>query len=157
MDRPWTHGSDRAHDARGHRLDVVPLLYAPEFGGIAPGPDGNMWFSEITTPQIGRIDVPGSAASGDAAAADSTAVEAPPTVRLVGVRRRAASLTITLRAGQPGQLDGRAALVRIKHVRIRRGGPSSACARPRSGARDARSPRGGSRCASRSPRPRGGR
>ena len=108
----------------GTVIDVVPLLYAPEFGGIAPGPDGNMWFSEITTPQIGRIDVPGSAATATAAAADPTAVEAPPIVRLVGVRRRAASLTITLRAGQPGRLDGRAALVRIKHVRIRRGGPN---------------------------------
>ncbi len=106
----------------GTVLDVVPLLYAPEFGGIAPGPDGNMWFSEVTTPQIGRIDVPGSAATATAAAADSGAVEAPPTVALVGARVSGASVRITARAGQPGELDGRAALVRVKHVRIRPGG-----------------------------------
>jgi virginiamycin B lyase len=106
----------------GTVVDVVPLLYAPEFGGLTAGPDGNLWFSEITTPQIGRIDVPGSAAA-TAAAADPSAVEAPPTVRLIGTRRRGATLRITLRAGQPGHLDGRAALVRIRHVRLRPRGP----------------------------------
>ena len=48
----------------GTVLDVVSLLYAPQFGGIAPGPDGNMWFTEITSPQVGRIDVPAPAARG---------------------------------------------------------------------------------------------
>jgi hypothetical protein len=81
-----------------------------------------MWFSEITTPQIGRIVVPGSAAA-TAAAADPGGVEAPPTLRLVDARRRGASVSVVLRAGQPGALDARAALVRIRHIRIRRGGP----------------------------------
>jgi virginiamycin B lyase len=103
----------------GTVLDVVPLLYGPDFGGIAPGPDGNMWFTEIATPQIGRIDVPGATAA--AAAAAPGAVDPPPRVRLFGARLQGGRLLISAQTGEAGTLDGRAALVSVKRVRIRPG------------------------------------
>jgi virginiamycin B lyase len=111
-------------------LDVVSLLYAPQFGGIAPGPDGNMWFTEITSPQVGRIDVPSSGAPSAAAAAAAVApaagpgatVQAPPTVRLLSARLRDSALEIAARGGEAGDLEGRAALTRVRRVRIRPGG-----------------------------------
>jgi virginiamycin B lyase len=106
----------------GTVLDVVSLLYAPQFGGIAAGPDGNMWFTEITSPQVGRIDVPASSARVARAAATGDAVEAPPSVRLLGARVRGSTLEITVRAGEAGTLEGRAALVAVKRVAIRPGG-----------------------------------
>jgi len=111
----------------GKVLDVVPLLYAPQFGGIAAGPDGNLWFTEVTSPQVGRIDVPGSTAIAARAGATGTgagAVEqAPPSLRLVGARVRGASIEIAVRAGEAGRLEARTALVDVQHVRLRPGGP----------------------------------
>jgi virginiamycin B lyase len=111
-------------------LDVVSLLYAPQFGGIAPGPDGNMWFTEITSPQVGRIDVPASAAStaasvSSAAAvpgASSAPVQAPPIVRLLTARLRGSKLEIAARTGEAGELEARAALTHVRRMRIRPGG-----------------------------------
>jgi virginiamycin B lyase len=117
----------------GTVLDMVALLYAPQFGGIAPGPDGAVWFTELTSPQVGRIDVPSSAghaasARVAAAAARSTAAaaapgpQAPPSVRLVGARLSGSALQISVSAGEAGRVDARAALVRISHPRLRPGG-----------------------------------
>jgi virginiamycin B lyase len=108
----------------GTVLDAVSLLYAPVFGGIAPGPDGGMWFTEITSPQIGRIDVPapGAGLAASAAAAAGTGPQAPPAVRLLSARARGSQIEISTRSGEAGTLDGRAALVAFKRTRIRPGG-----------------------------------
>jgi virginiamycin B lyase len=111
----------------GTVLDLIALLYAPQFGGFAAGPDGNMWFTEITTPQIGRIDVPGATPIATRAAATGPgagAVEqAPPSLQLLGARVRGASIEIAVRSGEAGRLEARAALVDVRRVRLRPGGP----------------------------------
>jgi virginiamycin B lyase len=123
----------------GTVLDVVPLLYSPDFGGITPGPDGNMWFSEIATPQVGRIDVPSAGTAAAAAAnAGPGSVEAPPSVRLLGARVLGSRLEIQAQVGEAGALDGRAALVSVKRVRVRPGGAGLRL-RPRALGRTARS------------------
>jgi virginiamycin B lyase len=104
----------------GTVLDVVPLLYVPQFGGIAPGPDGNMWFTEITSPQVGRIDVPATRARLSPPV-NTGGVAEPPSLTLVGARLRGSQLEIRTHAGEAGTLDGRAALVSVKRVRIRPG------------------------------------
>jgi virginiamycin B lyase len=107
----------------GTVLDVVPLLYAPQFGGIAPGPDGNMWFTEITSPQIGRIDVPSpaTARSTGPIVEPGAVVQAPPALRLLGARVRGSAIEISARAGEAGTLQARAASISVRHVRIRPG------------------------------------
>ena len=56
---PSTFRQDRA-DHAGRRLTELPAAGANDLSGIAAGPDGNLWFTEFATNQIGRITPAGT-------------------------------------------------------------------------------------------------